>query len=101
MELYGLERSVYTRIARLALEEKGVAYTLHETEIFGPGGVPAEHLARHPFGRIPVLEHGDFQLSETASITRYVDEGCRGPALQPGGPPARAARAHPNRRGGG
>jgi hypothetical protein len=52
MDLYGLERSVYTRIARLALEEKGVAYTLHETEIFGPGGVPptpgAASLRTHP-----------------------------------------------------
>lgn len=90
MNLHGLERSVYTRIVRLALEEKGVAYTLHETEIFGPGGVPPEHLLRHPFGRIPVLEHDGFQLYETASITRYVDECCPGPALQPTEPRARA-----------
>lgn len=90
MDLYGLERSVYTRMARLALEEKGAAYTLHETEIFGPGGVPPEHLARHPFGRIPVLEHDGFRLYETASITRYVDECCAGPALQPAEPRARA-----------
>jgi glutathione S-transferase len=90
MNLYGLERSVYTRIARLTLEEKGVAYTLHETEIFGPGGVPAEHLARHPFGRIPVLEHEGFRLYETTAITRYVDESCAGPALQPTDPRARA-----------
>jgi glutathione S-transferase len=90
MDLYGLERSVYTRIARLALEEKGVGYTLHETEIFGPGGVPPEHLARHPFGRIPVLEHEGFLLYETASITRYVDECSPGPSLQPAEPRARA-----------
>jgi Glutathione S-transferase, N-terminal domain len=51
--LYGLSRSVYTRIARLALEEKGVRYTLEEVEIFEPVGAPAEHLVRHPFGRIP------------------------------------------------
>lgn len=90
MQLHGLERSVYTRIVRLALEEKGLAYTLHETEIFGPGGVPPEHLARHPFGRIPVLEHDGFRLYETASITRYVDECSPGPALQPAQPRARA-----------
>lgn len=83
VQLYGLARSVYTRIARLALEEKGVSYTLHEVEIFGPGGVPAEHCKRHPFGRIPALAHGDFQLYETAAITRYVDEAFQGPALQP------------------
>jgi glutathione S-transferase len=83
VQLFGLERSVYTRIARLALEEKGVACVLHEVEIFGPGGVPAEHWARHPFGRIPVLVHGEFQLYETAAITRYVDEAFAGPPLQP------------------
>jgi glutathione S-transferase len=83
LTLYGLERSVYTRIARLALEEKGVAYRLEEVEIFGPEGVPPAHRERHPFGRIPVLQHGGFVLYETAAITRYVDEAFAGPALQP------------------
>lgn len=90
VELFGLERSVYTRIARLALEEKGVKYTLHEVEIFGPGGVPEAHRQRHPFGRIPVLRHGGFELYETAAITRYVDEAFDGPALQPTEPAPRA-----------
>jgi len=83
VNLYGLARSVYTRIARLALEEKGVACTLHEVEIFGPQGVPQEHRARHPFGRIPALEHDGFWLYETGAITRYVDEAFAGPRLQP------------------
>ncbi|HEU5294661.1 MAG TPA: glutathione S-transferase N-terminal domain-containing protein, partial [Burkholderiaceae bacterium] len=90
VNLYGLARSVYTRIARLALEEKGAAYTLHEVEIFGPDGVPAEHRARHPFGRIPAFEHDGFWLYETAAITRYVDEAFDGPALQPTQPRERA-----------
>lgn len=90
--LFGLERSVYTRIARLALEEKEVLYSLHEVEIFGPGGAPQQHFERHPFGRIPVLQHGDFSLYETGAITRYVDESFPGPALQPASRPA-AARA--------
>jgi glutathione S-transferase len=90
VELFGLERSVYTRIARLALEEKGVAYTLLEVEIFGASGVPPEHRRRHPFGRIPVLRHGEFMLYETAAITRYVDEAFGGPPLQPATPALRA-----------
>ncbi len=88
--LHGLSRSVYTRIARLALEEKGVRYTLEEVEIFGPDGVPKEHLARQPFGRIPALTHDGFTLYETGAITRYVDEAFTGPRLQPREPPARA-----------
>ncbi|MED5620275.1 glutathione S-transferase family protein [Ideonella sp. BN130291] len=89
-KLYGLSRSVYTRIARLALLEKGVPHELEEVEIFGPSGVPASHLLRHPFGRIPVLDHAGFMLFETSAITRYVDEAFAGPALQPASAPARA-----------
>jgi glutathione S-transferase len=88
--LYGLSRSVYTRIVRLALEEKGVRYTLAEVEIFGPGGVPAEHRARQPFGRIPAFDHDGFVLYETGAITRYVDEAFAGTRLQPQEPRARA-----------
>lgn len=88
--LFGLARSVYTRIARLALEEKGVPYHLQEVEIFDPPGVPADHLIRHPFGRIPALVHGDFWLYETQAICRYVDEAFPGPSLQPSLPASRA-----------
>lgn len=88
--LYGLTRSVYTRTARLALEEKGVRYSLEEVEIFGAAGVPADHFERHPFGRIPVLAHDGFVLYETGAITRYVDEVFPGPRLQPQEPRARA-----------
>ena len=88
--LYGLSRSVYTRIARLALEEKGVRYTLEEIEIFGPDGVPDEYFNRHPFGRIPAFVHDGFMLYETDAITRYVDETFIGSRLQPQEPRERA-----------
>ena len=88
--LYGLDYSVYTRIARLALAEKGVPYELVEANVFAEGGPTADYLALHPFGRIPTLQHGDFVLYETATITRYVDEAFNGPALQPKQPRQRA-----------
>ncbi len=31
------------------------------------------YLARHPFGRIPAIEHDGFALYETQAILRYVD----------------------------
>jgi glutathione S-transferase len=88
--LHGPAYSTYTRTARLALEEKGVSYDLREVDtLAGQGQTPA-HLARHPWGKVPVLEHDGFSLYETVAITRYVDEGFPGPALQPTDAPGRA-----------
>jgi glutathione S-transferase len=81
--LYGPVYSTYTRTARLALEEKGVAYRLHEVDTLKGEGQKPEHLARHPWGKVPVLEHDGFSLFETVAVARYVDEGFSGPSLQP------------------
>ena len=83
IKLLGLRISVYTRIARMALEEKNVEYELEEVDIFADSGPPAEYLAHNPFGTIPCLMHGEFNLYETAAITRYIDETFPGVALQP------------------
>ncbi|CDX11814.1 Glutathione S-transferase III [Mesorhizobium sp. ORS 3324] len=81
--LYGADYSVYVRIARLALEEKGVDYELIPLDIFAADGIPAWYRKHHPFGRIPAFEHDGFRLFETGAIARYVDEAFDGPALQP------------------
>jgi glutathione S-transferase len=88
--VFGAAYSVYVRSIRLALQEKGVAYDLVEVDIFADGGPPLDYLQRHPFGRIPAFQHGDFRLYETAAIMRYVDEAFAGPALQPVDPKPRA-----------
>lgn len=88
--LYGAAYSVYVRAVRLALAEKGVAYDLVEVDVFAPGGPPAAHMARHPFGRIPAFEHDGFRLFESGAIGRYVDEAFDGPPLQPAGARPRA-----------
>jgi glutathione S-transferase len=49
-----------------------------------------EHLALHPFGRVPVLEHGDFRLYETQAILRYIERVHPAPALTPADPQAAA-----------
>ncbi|WP_236062582.1 glutathione S-transferase N-terminal domain-containing protein [Paraburkholderia nemoris] len=83
VNLYGAAWSVYVRIARLALEEKQINYRLVEVDVFAENGVPQEHLKRHPFGRIPTFEHGDFHLYETGAIVRYIDDAFPGCRLQP------------------
>jgi glutathione S-transferase len=81
--IYGPAYSTYVRTARLAHEEKGVAYRLVEVDMLKGETSAPEHLARHPFGRIPAYEHDGFALYETGAITRYVDEAFPGPKLQP------------------
>jgi len=88
--LYGFRRSVYVRIVRLCLEEKGATYALVEVDPFAAEGLPAGYRERHPFGRIPALEHDGFRLYETGAIARYVDEAFPGAALQPKAPRERA-----------
>ena len=81
--VFGADYSVYVRIARLCLVEKGIEYQSVPLDIFAEEGPPADYLARHPFGRIPAFEHGGFSLYETGAIARYIDEAFEGPKLQP------------------
>ncbi|MER9329152.1 glutathione S-transferase family protein [Mesorhizobium sp. M0488] len=88
--VYGADYSVYVRIVRLALEEKGIDYELVPVDVFAAEGIPAWYLEHHPFGRIPAFEHDGFRLFETNAITRYADEAFDGPALQPKEPRSRS-----------
>jgi len=88
--LYGLEVSVYTRIARLAALEKGVALEFVPVDPFAPGGPPDWYRALQPFGKVPALRHGGFTLHETLAIASYLDQAFPGPSLQPAEPAARA-----------
>lgn len=83
--LHGYRYSVYVRIVRLVLAEKGLAYEQAEVNPFA-ADVPADYLALHPFGRVPTLVHDGFALYETGAITRYVDRAFPGPGLQPADP---------------
>jgi glutathione S-transferase len=86
LTLLGDVRSTYTRTVRMALAEKGLAYTLQPCAPHSP-----DILSVHPFGRIPALRDGEISLFETSAIVRYLDE-CFGSAatLLPGTPLARA-----------
>jgi glutathione S-transferase len=87
--IHSIPGSPFGRAALTALEEKGARYSFSP---LAPGGLRSpEHLARHPFGRVPVLEHDGFLLYETQAILRYLDRVLPNPALTPADP-KRAAR---------
>jgi glutathione S-transferase len=83
--LLGQPLSNYTRAARMAFEEKGVAYELRSVRPHSP-----ELLAVHPWGRMPGLQLGARKLYETSAILRYIEEAYPGPALMPADPFERA-----------
>jgi glutathione S-transferase len=73
--------SPFSRAVLATLEEKRAPYQLVPVT---PGTLRSpQHLSRHPFGRVPVLEHGDFRLYETQAILRYLDRVLPEPALTP------------------
>ncbi len=79
--VHSVPGSPFGRSVLACLEEKGVRYRLAP---LAPGAMrSAEHLARHPFGRVPVLEHDGFMLYETQAILRYLDRVLPHPALTP------------------
>jgi glutathione S-transferase len=86
--VHSIPGSPFGRAVLITLEEKAARYRFAPVT---PGTLrsPA-HLSRHPFGRVPVLEHGDFRLYETQAILRYLDRVLPGPALTPAAPRAAA-----------
>src|ERR671925_2091663 len=82
--VYGVPGSPFVRSVQMGLEEKRAAYRMH---VMGPHESKSEaHLQRHPFGRIPAFEHGDFRLYETQAILRYLDDIFPEPPFEPAEP---------------
>jgi glutathione S-transferase len=88
--LFGPSYSVYVRIVKIVLAEKGIDYDQVEFDVFDRADWPADWLERQPFGQVPAFEHDGFRLYETRAITRYIDEAFAGPRLQPDSPRGRA-----------
>jgi Glutathione S-transferase, N-terminal domain len=84
--LHGFRYSVYVRVARIVLAEKGLAYENVEVDPFAPE-MRIEYLDLHPFRRVPTLVDGEFVLYETEAITRYIEaspgRGCSNGTTSP------------------
>jgi glutathione S-transferase len=86
--VHSVPGSPFGRSVLATLEEKHAAYRFAPLP---PGASKSpQHLARHPFGRIPAFEHDGFMLYETQAILRYLDRVLPQPALTPADPKAAA-----------
>jgi len=65
------------------LEELELPYELNRMD-FSPKDLKSdEHRARHPLGRVPVLEDGDVSVYESGAIVEYVLERHKNGGLKP------------------
>ena len=77
--VHGIPGSPFVRSVQMGLEEKGQTYRMNALT---PGALRGdEHPKRHPFGRVPVIDHGDYRLYESQAILRYFDAAFPEPPL--------------------
>jgi len=89
--LWGFDGSTYVRTVKMLLAEKGVTQ-FRQMPLNVLEGEPKqpEHLERHPFGKVPVLDHDGMRILETTAIARYLNDVLPGKSLIPATPKDRA-----------
>jgi len=89
LTIFGHPVSTCTRKVLMTLAETNTPFEMSTIDFAkGEHKAPA-HLARQPFGRIPVLKDDAFEMFESRAIARYLNEKASG-KLVPTDPQARA-----------
>ena len=89
--LWGFDGSTYVRTVKMVLAEKGVTqFKQVQLNVLKGDPKTPEHLDRHPFGKVPVLDHNGARILETTAIARYLNDVLPGKSLIPPTPKDRA-----------
>ncbi|MFT3725265.1 MAG: maleylacetoacetate isomerase [Hyphomonadaceae bacterium] len=81
--LYGYWRSSATYRTRIALNLKGIAYKTVGVHLLKDEQTQPAHLARHPSGRVPILEIDGHRIGQSMAMVEYLDETRPEPPLLP------------------
>lgn len=94
IKLWGFNNSTYVRTVKMLLAEKGVT-DVEQVPVHVLKGEPKapEHLERHPFGKVPVVDVDGFRIIETPAIAGYLDTVLSGRKVIPADPKAAARSA--------
>ena len=91
MTLWGFDGSTYVRTVKMVLAEKGVTdFKQVPLNVLAGDPKTPEHLERHPFSKVPVLDHDGMRILETTAIARYLNDVLPGKSLIPSTPKDRA-----------
>jgi len=72
--------SPYAFSCYVALKEKGLPFQVREVSLPDKEHHRPEYQKQSMTGRIPMLQHGDFTLSESSAIVEYLDDAFPGTA---------------------
>ncbi len=81
--LHGFFGSPFVRAVGMLMLEKGVEFDHNKINVLEGGPREPEHLVRHAFGKVPVLEYDGMMITETAAILDYIDAAFSGPSFTP------------------
>jgi glutathione S-transferase len=87
LEIYSTAMCPFAHRSRLTLIEKGIPFKQIEIDLLNK---PANFLEISPYGKVPLLKHGDNRVWESTIINEYLDETFPKPALLPKDPIQRA-----------
>jgi glutathione S-transferase len=87
IEIYSAALCPFAHRVRLTLIEKGISFELIEIDLHNK---PANFLEISPYGKVPVLKHGDNRVWESAIVNEYLEEAFPEPPLLPKEPIQRA-----------
>jgi len=89
--ILGISPSTCTQRTLFTAYERGATVELVPVNLMAGEQKKPEHMAKQPFGKIPVLEQPGFVLYESRAIARYInDSSTTGTSLVPTDPKQRA-----------
>lgn len=90
MLLYEHPLSSYAQKVKIALREKGVAFTVETPAALGSGTAGGEFAEASPRNEVPTLIDGDARIFDSTIILEYLEDKFPSPPLLPRDPVARA-----------
>ena len=82
--------SPYAQKNKIALREKGIAFSAATPDGMGSGGAGGAFVAANPRAEVPTLIDGDVAIFDSTIIQDYIEERWPSPPLLPATPAARA-----------
>ncbi|KAF9447257.1 glutathione S-transferase [Macrolepiota fuliginosa MF-IS2] len=74
LKLYGHNISPPSRLVATILYEKEIPFEFISVDLRGGAQKTPDHLAKQPFGQVPVIDDDGFILYESRAIIQYLDE---------------------------